>query len=126
MRSVRVSVEIARPLDQVWPLVAEFRWWPSWGPTVRAVSSEADAVAPGVRGKVQTPLGFWVPFEIAGVEPGRSWDWTVAGIGATGHHLTEVGATSTRVDFTVPGWFAPYVLVLRTGLRRLKRLAEAD
>lgn len=124
MRPVRASVEIAAPVNAVWPVIAEFRWWPSWGPTVRAVAAEATSVAPGVRGRIQTPIGMWVPFEITNVEPGRSWTWTVAGIRATGHHVTALGPDRTRVDFTVPGWFAPYAVVLHAGLRRVKKLAE--
>jgi hypothetical protein len=65
-----------------------------------------------------------VPFEITSVEPGSSWTWTVAGIRATGHYVTAMGSRCTRVDFTVSGWFAPYVVVLHAGLRRLKELAE--
>ena len=126
MRPVRASIEIAAPVGTVWPLLAEFRWWPRWGPTVRAVVADADSVAPGVRGRVRTPLGAWLPFEITSVEPGRSWHWTVAGVRATGHHLTAVDSGRTRADFTVSGWFAPYVLVLHAGLRRLKRLAETS
>lgn len=124
MKPARASIEIAAPVNTVWPLLAEFRWWPSWGPTVRAVSAEATSVAPGARGRIQTPIGIWVPFEITNVEPERSWNWTVAGIRATGHHVTAVGSNRTRVDFTVSGWFAPYAVILHAGLRRLKELAE--
>ena len=113
-------------MSTVWPLLAEFRWWPSWGPTVRAVDADAASVAPGVRGRVQTPLRLWLPFEITRVEPERSWDWTVAGIRATGHQVTAVDPGRTLVDFTVSGWLAPYAVVLHAGLRRLKRLAETS
>jgi uncharacterized protein YndB with AHSA1/START domain len=124
MRPVRASIEIAAPVNTVWPLLAEFRWWPSWGPTVRAVVADATSVAPGTRGRIQTPIGMWVPFEITNVEPERSWNWTVAGIRATGHHVTALDPGRTRVDFTVSGWLAPYAVVLNAGLRNLKRLAE--
>jgi hypothetical protein len=124
VRLVGASIEIAAPVNTVWPLLAEFCWWPNWGPTVRKVVAESTSVAPGVRGLIQTPIGIWVPFEITSVEPGSSWTWTVAGIRATGHYVTEMGSRCTRVDFTVSGWFAPYVVVLHAGLRRLKELAE--
>lgn len=125
MRTVGASIEIAVPANDVWSLLAEFRWWSVWGPTVRAVSTSAEVVAPGVTGRVQTPLRFWVPFRITDTEPGRSWDWAVAGIRASGHRITELSPTLTHVEFTVPPWMALYVLVLRIGLRRLKRVAES-
>ena len=123
---VAAAVEISAPSDVVWQLLAEFRHWPKWGPTVRAIDSDAARVAPGVRGRVQTPAGIWLPFVITAVEPGRSWDWRVAGIGATGHVVTSQGEAECRVEFTVSRWFFPYVFVLRAGLRRLKELAEAS
>lgn len=101
-----------------------FEYWPRWGPTVVAVESSAMAVDPGVTGWVKPILGPWLPFEITDVAPGRSWHWKVAGITATGHFLSELEDGRTQVEFTVPLVLAPYVLVLRSGLNRLKRLAE--
>jgi hypothetical protein len=96
-----------------------------WGPTVRAVASPDDRVAPGASGRVQTPIGLWLPFVITSVEEGRSWDWEVAGIEATRHVVTPLGEGRTCVELGVSPVFAPYVVVMRTGLRRLAEMAES-
>ena len=126
MRHTRTSVEISAPAEEVWRLVAEFDYWPQWGPTVLAVESDAEAVGIGVTGRVKTISRLWLPFTIGDVEPGRSWNWKVAGVPMTGHNITDLGNGRTVVEFTVPMLLGPYVLVLRSGLRRLKRLAEAQ
>ena len=121
----RLAIEVFAPSDLVWQLLTEFRHWPAWGPSVREVDSSSVRVAPGVRGRVRTPVGIWLPFVITAVEPGRSWNWRVGGIDATGHVVTPLGDSQCRVEFTVSRWLLPYLLVLRVGLRRLKELAEA-
>lgn len=125
MRRLSRGLDVAAPAAVVWRLIAEFRHWPTWGPTVRAVKADADMVATGVRGRVQTPLGIWLPFEITDVVDGHSWDWRVGGVPATGHRVTPTGPTTCRVEFTVPWVAAPYLAVVRIGLRRLVRLAES-
>ena len=117
------EIEIEAPAYRVWSLLTEFRYWPAWGPSVRAVDSEAEAVAPGVEGRVQTPFGLWLPFEIGDFESQRYWDWTVGGIRATGHRVTPLSDARTKVAFTVPRLFIPYRLVLARSLRRLKSIA---
>jgi len=124
VKHVRVAVEIDAPAGDVWPYVAEFRYWPSWGPTVSAVESEGAAVAEGVTGRVKTVAGFWLPFEITAVQPGRSWHWRVSGIPATGHRVVDLHEGRCRVELTVPWLLAPYVVVLWGGLRRLKALVD--
>lgn len=126
MSPVRAAVEVEASASDVWPYVAEFRHWPTWGPTVTAVDSAADSVAAGVTGRVRTIAGVWLPFVITSAEPEQSWDWKVAGIAATGHRLVPLGPTRTRVEFTAPALAAPYVVVLRAGLRRLKHLVEGS
>jgi uncharacterized membrane protein len=124
MKPVRVRIEIEAPADVVWPLLADFVHWPEWGPSVRAVDVEASTVAAGVTGRVRTAIGVWLPFEIGAVEPGRSWQWSVAGIDATGHGLEPLSESRCAVEFSVPRLFAPYRWVLERGLRRIKALAE--
>jgi uncharacterized protein YndB with AHSA1/START domain len=125
-RRLRASVEIDAPAEKVWQLIAEFRFWTDWGPTVRRVETKSVEVAPGVTGRVQTVVGIWLPFEIAEVKPMRSWDWKVAGIKATGHEVLPISPERTRAQFTVSMYLAPYVAMLRSGLRRVKALAEAE
>lgn len=123
---VGASVDIAANADDVWPFLAEFRHWPAWGPTVRAVESSAERVASGVTGRVQTIAGIWLPFEITRCEPPHLWDWRVGGIPATGHCIEALGPGRCRVMFSAPLLAAPYVIVLRRGLRRLAAMTEAS
>ena len=125
MRHVRQAVDIDAPTEMVWHLITEFDRWPEWGPTVRRVEADARHVAVGVTGRVQTPVGMWLPFEITTVVPGRAWDWKVAGIAATGHRLDRTGASSCRLEFSVPWAAVPYMVVLRRALHRVKHLAES-
>lgn len=124
MKHARAAIEIDAPAEAVWPYVAEFDYWPVWGPTVSAVETNAAAVARGARGRVKTVAGLWLPFEITAVDPGRSWHWKVGGIPATGHHVHPVGGERCRAEFTVPWLLAPYVAVLRAGLTRLETLVQ--
>ncbi len=126
MRVISVSRGIRSSGDVVWRLITEFAQWPSWGPTVAAVKSEAKTVASGVRGTVVTPFGLAIPFVITDVDPGVSWSWRVAGVNATGHRVEATGDETCRLVFTVPWPFAPYVVVLIIGIRRVKRLAESQ
>jgi hypothetical protein len=119
------EIEIEATVDRVWSLLTEFRYWPAWGPSVRAVDSEAEAVALGVKGRVQTPFGLWLPFEIEDFESQRYWDWSVGGLRATGHRVTPLSDARSKVVFTAPRLFIPYKLVLARGLRRLKSIAES-
>ena len=126
MSDAKASIEIAAPASRVWTLLAEFRYWPEWGPSVQAVDAETEAIAEGLRGRVQTAIGLWLPFEIDRCDPERFWDWKVAGVRATGHRLVPLTADRTRVEFTVSRLFLPYTWVLDRGLRRLARLAETS
>lgn len=126
MRHVRASLEVNAAADEVWRLLTEFDQWPKWGPTVVDVESEATTVAPGVTGRVKTIAGPWLPFEITEVDHGRSWTWKVTGMHATGHAIAAVGDARTLVEFSVPIAVAPYTVVLRAGLKRLKKLAELE
>ncbi len=124
MKHFTVSVVIDAPAERVWTLLAEFARWPQWGPSIRAVETATERVAPGAVGRVKTAAGFWLPFEITAVEPGRAWDWKVAKIPATGHAVIPLGPTRSRATFSAPWLVAPYMLVLRVGLGRVRRLAE--
>lgn len=124
MRDLQRSIVINAPAARVWDLISRFELWPTWGPTVRAVESRQTHVSPGASGRVRTPLGVWLPFRITDVDPGRSWTWEVAGVRATGHELTAIDGTRTRVTFTTPLAAAPYTVIIDRGLQRLKSIAE--
>ena len=112
---------IAAPLGEVWEVLVETRHWPEWGPTVTRVDGPARIVH-GTTGRVRTPVGIWLPFEITEFDERHQWSWNVGGVGATGHRVERVeraGQDATRLTFTAPTWAVAYLPVLRTGLRRI-------
>jgi uncharacterized protein YndB with AHSA1/START domain len=124
VKQLGTSIEIAAPVSTVWDLLTEFDHWQAWGTSIRRVESACDRVAAGVAGRVQTILGFWVPFEIRDVATNDSWHWRVAGVPATGHFVSAIRPDRCRVQFTVAWALAPYLVAMRMSLSRLKRMAE--
>lgn len=124
MRRVSSSIDIAAPPDRIWPYLAEFESWPQWGISISEVDAAASRIAPGVTGRVRTRLGLWLPFTIEDVVVGSFWDWSVAGVRATEHHL-EPQRDHARVRFTAPWVVAPYTAIMAASLRKLRRLVEA-
>ena len=120
---LEVSATIATSAAVAWQLLTDTHAWPQWGPSVRAVDSPMRFITAGMRGRVQTTVGLWVPFEITDWEEGACWTWRVAGVPATGHRVTPVAATSSRVAFLIPRWAPFYRPVCRAALHRLNALA---
>ena len=77
----------------------------------------------GMRGRVQTTPGLWLPFQITDWEERACWAWRVAGIPATGHRVTPLTTNACRVTFTIPTWAPFYLPVCRAALRKLNGLA---
>jgi len=90
------------------------------GPERPAVDAPARRIGPGMRGRVKTALGLWLPFEITDWEAGRRWSWRVAGVPATDHVVEPLGPGRCRVAFAVPRWAPFYLPVCRAALRRLR------
>ena len=82
MKHLRVAQTIAAPAASVWRLLSVFDYWPEWGTSITAVDAAADRVTDGMTGRVRTIAGIWLPFRVTAVDPGRSWDWAVAGFPA--------------------------------------------
>ena len=117
---------IAAPAEKVWEILCDTQLWPQWGPSVQAVDCPQRYIAQGVRGRLQTPAGFWVGFEIDRFEPPYYWDWKVAGVPATGHRLTALGSDSCELSFEMPAFALLYALVCRRALKNIHRLAMAE
>lgn len=126
MRRVHVGRHVRAPAADVWRLIAELRYWPEWGSSIRAVESDAALVAPGLEGRVQTVVGVWLPFRVTTVEPGRSWSWNVAHIPATGHAVEPTTAERCRLEFSAPWPAAGYLPVLWRAARNVQRMAESE
>lgn len=114
---------IAAPPSAVWEVLVDLEAWPKWGPSVSGARLDPPHTELGmhVTGRVQTPLGFAVPFVVTEFEPGRHWAWKVAGVPATHHRVEPVG-DHTRAAMSVPLWAVPYLTVCAIGLSRIDRL----
>src|SRR5207302_6588609 len=61
--------------------------WPEWNVLIAAVECDDKNIRLGSEGRVQTPLGMWLPFAVTSFEEGHHWGWRVMGIPATGHRV---------------------------------------
>jgi hypothetical protein len=120
---LRTQLAIPVPTRRAWDLLIDTQAWPAWGPSVRAVDAPARCIGPGMRGRVQTTPGVWLPFVVTDWVEGHSWAWKVAGIPATGHVVEAVTPTTCRVTFAIPVWAPLYLPVCQLALRRLRDLA---
>jgi uncharacterized protein YndB with AHSA1/START domain len=125
VKRLRLTRDIAAPASAVWALLTDIERWPDWGPTVRAGELPGPGpLSAGSRGRVQTAVGLWLPFEVTHFEEGRAWAWEVAGIPATDHTVEPVDDGRCRASFGVPWPAAPYLGVCRLALRRLEELTR--
>src|ERR1700754_2691854 len=123
--ALTVTHDVAAPPAAAWHVLTDLDAWPSWGPTVqRAELAEPGPLRLGSRGRVWTPPGIALPFEITEFEEGRLWAWKVAGVAAT-RHFVDRSATGCLVTFGVPLWAPVYLTVCAVGLKRIEALATA-
>jgi len=108
-----------------WELIAHTRSWPSWGPSVSAVEPADAMLSAGLRGRVRTPVGVWLPFTITRFEPPHRWSWSVLGVPATSHRV-EALPGGCRVSFSVPLPALAYLAVCRPALARIAAQLEQD
>jgi uncharacterized protein YndB with AHSA1/START domain len=110
--------------DAVWTILTDLDDWPRWGLTVQRAEIEGGVLTLGTKGRVWTPVGLSLPFEITEFVPGRSWAWTVAGVPATRHGVDPDG-DGCRVWMSAPVWAPAYLPVLDIALRRIEAMALA-
>ena len=121
---IEASLEIPVPAAVAWRLLTDTEAWPRWGPSVRAVEAPSRHIERGLRGRVRTTPGLWLPFEITHWRADHEWAWKVGAVPATGHIVEAIGPARCRVTFTVPSWAPLYLPVCRLALHRLRELAE--
>jgi hypothetical protein len=121
-----VAANLDAPAAVAWALLTDTHAWPQWGPSIRAVDAPLRFISAGTRGRVQTTVGLWLPFEVTAWEECRAWAWRVGGVPATGHCVIPMTATSCRVAFTIPRWAPFYIPVCRVALGRIRELAHRD
>ena len=129
-RRICVSREIPVSRGRAWDVLTDTDRWPAWGPSVRAVESSERYIQQGTTGRVKTPVGLWVPFEITGCADYR-WTWRVARIPATGHRVDSVEREHSeneacRVVFEIPLLAGGYVPVCRRALERIESLVTGS
>lgn len=123
---VSVDRRIAATPAEVWRVLIDVREWPLWGPSVRRAELQGGGseISEGARGTVWTAAGVALPFVITDFASGHRWEWSVAGVPATGHEVTAV-AGGCRVRFAVPWWAPGYLTVCAVALRRIERLVAS-
>ncbi len=120
---MHVVKHIDAPVETVWTILIDTQLWPVWGPTVAAVDCPQRWISSGVKGRVKTALGFWLPFEITAFEEPVYWHWKVGGIPATGHRLIKVSPHSCQLIFEIPFNAFPYAIICRRAAENIARLA---
>lgn len=115
---------IAAPPAVVWQVLTDVTAWRTWGPSVRraTLADGTTLLDAGARGTVWTAAGVALPFTVTEFEPGRRWNWSVAGVPATGHDVVPA-AGGCRVRFELPWWATAYLPVCAVALRRIEKLA---
>jgi uncharacterized protein YndB with AHSA1/START domain len=121
---LNVARTMAAPPSAAWAVLTDLDAWPRWGPTVQGAELvEPGPLRLGSRGKVWTPIGVSLPFEITEFDDGHAWAWKVAGVPATRHAVAPV-AGGCRVSFGVPIWAPAYLAVCAVALKRIEGLAR--
>jgi hypothetical protein len=120
-----VGRELAVTPAVAWRVLTDTRTWPVWGPTITAVDVDTPVIDAGSRGRLRTPVGLWLPFEVTELVVEDHWRWRVAGVPATGHRV-EARPGGCWVGFEVPALAAPYLAVCRLALGRIARLVEEN
>lgn len=123
-RYLAVSREIDASAERVWDVLTDTACWPEWGPSVWAVECADRTIRLGSSGRIKTPFGLELPFEITAYDE-FYWSWDVAGLPATGHRVEELAdRNGCRVVFSLPLFAVGYVPVCQRALSRIDRLAD--
>lgn len=118
-----VELSISAPPEAAWTVLVDLTAWPKWGPTVSgAALGHPGPLGPGSRGKIWTPVGVPLPFEITEFVEGRAWAWNVAGVPATRHEVIPT-RRGCLLSFGVPIWAPAYLSIMAVALPRIERLA---
>ena len=109
--------------EAVWTVLTDTAYWPEWGPSVSAVRSDDRDIESGTTGEIQVAGGPWISFEVDTCSDYR-WTWRVAEMPATGHSVTPLGDSRSRVAFEIPLLASGYAVVCGLALDNIERLAE--
>jgi hypothetical protein len=123
---MHVAKMVDAPTDTVWKILIDTSLWPEWGPSISQVDFPERWIQKGVKGRVKTAIGIWVPFEITAFEAPVYWCWKVGGIPATGHRLKPQDPSHCKLIFEIPYGFFPYALICRRAAENIARLATRN
>jgi uncharacterized protein YndB with AHSA1/START domain len=99
------EVLIDAPITDVWSIYSDVERWPDWTASVRTSEYVGghDLVV-GARVRIDQPKLPTAEWEVAAIDPGRSWTWVAKGPGVrttATHTLVPVDDGSTRVHQTI-------------------------
>lgn len=104
-----ITIDIAAPPERVWAVLSDVESWPSWTPTVTAVTLLDDRnLQLGGRAKVQQPRLPDAEYVVTELIAGRSFTWVAdrPGVRTTASHTIEPLPAGARVRLSVAqtGW----------------------
>jgi len=123
MMHIEVSQAIQAPRSEVWDLLTYTNRWAEWSPFVSDVDCPRRRINEGTTGRVKTPIGVPVPFEVTEYESEEYWEWNIARIPATGHRVGRASG-KTVVVIEVPIHAAGSAPLCRRALDSLREVAQ--
>jgi uncharacterized membrane protein len=95
------EVDIDAPARVVWDVFSDVERWPEWTASVTdLVTLDGPGIAAGKRFEIKQPRMPKLVWEVADVEPGRSWTWvqrSPGGLTKASHDIQALSDRRTRV-----------------------------
>jgi len=137
---MEVTVDIAVPADDVWPVLADIEHWPDWLPTVTAAKWSGDGPTEvGRKARLTQPRLGTATWTVTDYRQGRSFAWSRSSPGVTTHATHAITSTDSgcrvTLGMTHVGPLAPLTRLVTSTLTRkyvgteaasLKRRCEQD
>jgi uncharacterized membrane protein len=128
---VEVSVEILRPVDSVWPVLADVERWPEWTASMTKVERlDSNPFGPGSRIRVRQPKLKALEWRVSDFQKGRSFSWEAQSPGAftVASHEIQPSPQGCIVTLTIDqkGWLAPIIKPFLIGITQRYMQMEAQ
>ena len=120
---IEIRQTVEAPSYEVWNVMTDTSLWPCWGPSIRRVECADRPIKAGSTGRVQLISGLWIKFVVTNLVEGRYWSWHILGVRATGHRVEPINTTRCLAIFEIPIFAAPYIIVCKVALDRIRKLA---
>jgi uncharacterized membrane protein len=128
---VEVSVEILRPADSVWPVLADVERWPEWTASITKVERlDSNPFGLGSRVRIRQPKLKALDWRVSDYQKGRSFSWEAQSPGAftvAGHEI-QPSPQGCIVTLTIDqkGWLAPIIKPFLIGITQRYMQMEAQ